>query len=250
MANDDRALLGSENVSSLRQARTGGLRQENYRDTLHYYEDYGMTLNEDVYKGAKEKEEAYNESVENANKALASGYSELEGGYKESLSKLPDVPTWEDYRTKNLKQIRITDESGTNIEQTYWLPSNIIQEIVASEEFKKNYPYAIFEDGSMNIIPYVGGKPYGKELHETLGEAQASIMNKFNIEAQAASKEIGAAKSALELQYQTGREQLGQQGSFISQEVAQQKEYKSLLKKKYAEKLADMKETILSMFGG
>jgi len=249
MAKAERALLESGQLDSLRGARTEGRRQETAEDQKHYYEDFGLTMQEGQYKEAKKRETEYERGVENTRSAIASGYSALESARNDALGQLPTLPTWESWKSENLRAVRITDESGTQVEQTYWLTPEMIESMFSDKEFAKAYPHATFEDGSVNIIPFIGHEARGAELHEELGKATAAIQAQFMQEIGVANKDLNSARSAIGTSFDTETAKVQQQEGFLNQSVAQTQEYRSLLRKKYADKLSRMRGTIEAMGG-
>jgi hypothetical protein len=239
-------------VMEIRKERTAGRVDPRDPNRRQYFEDYGMVMSKAQHGQAVESEAAIDEQIAKAQGDLDTARSTFESDYEKQNKKLAGmesgIPDWDTFRKKELREVRITDKSGTQLEQTYYLPPEAIDKLWGDEQFRKAYTSARYEDGSMNIIPYIDGEPYGKELHEELGKAQQTIYNQFLAKTKEAqsifSREIGGARSALSTQYETGQAQLSQLETEIEQKRQEKAEYKSLLKKKYEEKLSRIMGTL------
>lgn len=239
-------------VMEAREARTAGRVNPRDPNRRQYFEDYGMVMSKGQHEAALESEAAIDEQIAKAQGDLDIARSTFESDYETQNKKLAGmksgIPDWETFKKTNLKEVRITDKSGTQLEQTYYLPPEAVDKLWSDENFRKAYTSARYDDGSMNIIPYVDGEPYGKELHEELGKAQQSIYDQFlekTKEAQSIfEREKGAARSALGIQYETGQAQLSQLETEIEQKRQEKAEYKSLLRRKYEEKLSRIMGTL------
>jgi len=216
--NDTRQSQGMGQVQSVRD-RQAAIVGERVPDNLETrkYDDFGLIMNPDQHselkgtlaQSAAERQKAYGQIDTSAANVDAEVAAAKEGlSYEEQTSDA----AWDSYAS-TFKPVRVV--SGSNVEETYMLPDEVISSL-GSQVFNKG-------DGSYTANWVDGGKyynvdvairgtdeKYGKELHEMLQNATSQTKSTF----------YESAQPEIDLINKYGQAAVDQQSAIIDSEYA------------------------------
>lgn len=266
-----------------RAQRVVGEREPTYRtEALHFRDDYGTSMDDTQYKGAEENRVAYEEAVIVANEGIAKAQGEVNTGYETLASErtkldkayasgsgqisgfnvdIPGLQGYNDWRTggKGTKTVQVYTDG--QLEGTYTLSKEQVDAMQAGDESGR------VREGSGQV--YVATEGYGKEVHDSLREAEQKNESDYNKAKADYDRQADAARAAVESQKAAARAQLESQyqGALGQLEVAkgqlmvrseeiigernklsayedERQANLGAIRNKYIEKLASMKQTI------
>ena len=159
-------------------------------DQAMYREDAGFALTGAGYEKYKEDETGYQEEYSRVNEELTAAEKELagfdislEGEYKKYSDSFIPVRVVNEASTVSDIFGAVTGRDKRDpVEATYYLPRDVVDKL-DSEAFNTEGSYTgnYVEDGVYNVDVRVSGTDdlRGKELHEALQDAQASVKAAF-----------------------------------------------------------------------
>ncbi len=198
--------------TALRDARSGGRRGETFRDSVHYYDEYGFIMTEDGKTDVDKALSDYDNEVDSAQNDLDEARAEVDA----AASKLTDdsiTESWNNYAS-DFKLVYVYDSNGAT-PVSYYFPKSSLEELYSSLSGAGANVNWNADTGGMNIDT----EGYGKEMHSALQSTyntlRTSYYDKVKSEYESSLaeyegyyKQLSAGDKALAISRQTSQEEI------------------------------------------
>ena len=210
----------------------------------YYRRDLGFAANEAQYKGILKGEEEFQSGYKERQGIIDAATTELDTGLKDSLKGLPAAEkmandSWETTK-RSFKPVKVVN--GGSIEATYMMPPEMVDKL-NTDAFNKGEGSYVGTwhkaDGSaatdasereyysVDVKPMGVSSGYGKELHESLKDANEKYQKQYMTEALAKSRDVYTqSAAAIQQAYDTQMEDIFEaQGILYKTKADREAEY-------------------------